>query len=83
MIELTLLNGHFEKQSAIRLLEALANVKVQYHEDFIRTKASTEEDIKMSENRIKAIERELKVAVAYCKASSHQMIDLTSSIAIG
>jgi len=81
---LTLLNGHFEKQAAIALLEALTAVKINYHENQIHADSyHHEEDIKMSESRIKALERDLKEAIAFCHASDQPMIDLTSSITIG
>ncbi|MEZ4905144.1 MAG: hypothetical protein R2822_27055 [Spirosomataceae bacterium] len=82
-MKITLLNGHFEKQAAISLLEALIAVKVNYHENQIHAEAyHSEEDIKMSENRIKALTEELKKAIAYCQASEQPLIDLTSSIII-
>lgn len=78
-MELTLINGRFETAGAKALLEALAAVKINYHQNRIQHQHN-EEDIKMSENRIKAIERELQLALAYC--SDSETIDLMANLSI-
>ncbi|AEI49753.1 hypothetical protein [Runella slithyformis] len=78
-MELTLINGRFETAGAKALLEALAAVKINYHQNCIQHQHN-EEDIKMSENRIKTIERELKLALAYCSGS--ETIDLMATLSI-
>ena len=57
-MNLSILNGHFNKQDAIALLTQMVHVKIAYHESSI-TKTSMIEDIKMHEKRIKQLQNEL------------------------
>ncbi|MFZ6023633.1 MAG: hypothetical protein ACOYVG_04165 [Bacteroidota bacterium] len=58
MMQLQLIKGRFNKNEAFDLIAQLVNVKIKYHEDKIRV-AEREEDIKMRENRIKQLQKEL------------------------
>ena len=58
-MNLSILNGHFNKQDAIALLTQMVHVKIAYHENSI-TKTSMMEDIKMHERRIKQLQNELQ-----------------------
>lgn len=58
MIELQLIKGRFNKTEAFDLVSQMVNIKIRYHEDKIRW-AEKEEDIKMRENRIKQLQKEL------------------------
>lgn len=79
-MEMTLINGRFEGKSAVKLLEALAAVKINYHQERILSEAQSEEDIKASENKIKTIERELRQAVEFCNAPGNNKIDLMAKV---
>lgn len=57
-MQLQLIKGRFNKNEAFDLIAQLVNVKIKYHEDKIRV-AEREEDIKMRENRIKQLQKEL------------------------
>lgn len=58
-MNLSILNGHFNKHDAIALLTQMVHVKIAYHESSI-TKTSMIEDIKMHEKRIKQLQNELQ-----------------------
>lgn len=58
MIQLQLIKGRFDKAEAFDLISQMVNIKIKYHEEKIRV-AEKEEDIKMRENRIKQLQREL------------------------
>jgi hypothetical protein len=55
---LPLIRGTFSKSDALDLIAHLVHVKVRFHEERIR-QASSEEDIKMRESRIKELQRYL------------------------
>ncbi|HCL06650.1 MAG TPA: hypothetical protein DHW64_12145 [Chitinophagaceae bacterium] len=58
MMQLQLIKGRFNKTEAFDLVSEMVNIKIRYHEDKIRW-AEQEEDIKMRENRIKQLQKEL------------------------
>jgi hypothetical protein len=58
MTQLQLIQGKFQTAEALDLISQLVNVKIKYHEDKIRG-SEQEEDIKMRENRIKQLQKEL------------------------
>jgi peptidoglycan hydrolase CwlO-like protein len=58
-MNLSILNGHFKKQDAIALLTQMVHIKIAFHESSI-TDASMIEEIKMHENRIKQLQKELQ-----------------------
>ncbi len=57
-MQLQLIKGRFNKTEAFDLVSEMVNIKIRYHEDKIRW-AEQEEDIKMRENRIKQLQKEL------------------------
>ncbi|WP_373511403.1 hypothetical protein [Persicitalea sp.] len=57
-MELQLIKGHFGAQDAVEIITRMIDVKIKYHEGKI-TSESTEEDIKMREQRIKQLQKEL------------------------
>lgn len=58
MKNIQLFDGSFEQQEALDLLTQMVQVKIRYHENKISS-LSNEEDIKMRENRIKLLQKEL------------------------
>jgi len=57
-MELQLIKGYFDPQEAVEIVTRIIDVKVKYHEGKI-TSESTMEDIKMREQRIKLLQKEL------------------------
>lgn len=57
-MELQLIKGHFAAQDAVNIITSIIDVKIKYHEGKINA-ASSEEDIKMRERRIKQLQKEL------------------------
>ena len=57
MKHLTIIDGRFEKQDALDLIEKLIQVKTEFHRNKI-SKSTSEEDIKFREKRIKFIQDE-------------------------
>jgi hypothetical protein len=57
-MKIQLLNGNFSGQEAMEILTKLIQVKIQFHEQKIN-EISGEEEIKMRENRIKKLQKEL------------------------
>lgn len=60
-MKIQLLQGNFNVAESIEILNKLIQVKIQFHEQKI-TKASSEEEIKMREGRIKRLQDELAEA---------------------
>lgn len=60
-MKIQLLQGSFNVAESIEILSKLIQVKIQFHEQKI-TKASSEEEIKMREGRIKRLQDELAEA---------------------
>ena len=57
-MELQLLNGTFNSNESIELVNKLFQVKIKFHEEKI-SKCNNEEDIKMRERKIKFLQNEL------------------------
>ena len=57
-MELHLIDGQFNAADAIAILTQLAEVKIKYHENKVKT-SHNEEDIKMRERKIKNLQKEL------------------------
>ena len=57
-MDVKLIQGSFSQQEALDLLQSMISVKIKFHEGKINS-SSNEEDIKMRENRIKALQHEL------------------------
>lgn len=57
-MDLTLINGVFNKRDAIELITQLVHAKITFHENQIK-KHINEEDIKMREKKIKNLQKHL------------------------
>ncbi len=57
-MKVNLIQGHFESADAIEIITQIIHVKIKYHENKIKT-TSSEEEIKMRENRIIKLQRDL------------------------
>lgn len=57
-MKIQLLNGNFSEKESVEILTKLIQVKIQFHEQKIN-EISGEEEIKMRENRIKKLQKEL------------------------
>jgi len=53
-----LISGHFSSQDALQLLTEIIHVKIRFHEGKINHQLN-EEDIKMREKRIQALQKDL------------------------
>ena len=53
-----LIKGHFSTKEAIELVTQMVHVKIKFQESKIQN-ASSEEDIKMRESRIKQLQKDL------------------------
>ncbi len=61
-----LIKGQFNAKEAIELIAQMIHVKIKFHEAQI-SDASIEEDIKMRENRIKQLQKDLYNARNFIK----------------
>ncbi len=57
-MDIQLIKGQFDSAEAIEMITQLIHVKIRFHENKINH-ASSEEDIKMRENRIKQLQKDL------------------------
>lgn len=57
-MQIQLIDGHFSAKDAMEILTRLTHAKIKFHEDRISQDA-TEEDAKMRETRIKALQKDL------------------------
>lgn len=57
-MKVKLFNGSFSRKESLELITKMIHVKVKFHEEKIAS-AQTEEDVKMRENRIKQLQKEL------------------------
>lgn len=57
-MKIQLLNGNFSAKEAIEIITKMIQVKIQFHEQKIN-EISGEEEIKMREDRIKKLQKEL------------------------
>lgn len=60
-MELQLIKGSFTQTEAIELISQMINVKIKFHEHKIEN-SHNEEDIKMREQRIKQLQKDLSEA---------------------
>ncbi len=63
-MELHLIDGQFSTTDAIAIISQLIEVKIKYHENMIKN-SHNEEDIKMREGKIKALQKELADSRTY------------------
>jgi hypothetical protein len=75
-----LLKGTFEKEDAINLLTKMIDAKIKYHEEKI-FKTDNEEDIKMREQRIRQLQRELYEARVFIEKKG-KMIEINADICL-
>ena len=57
-MKIQLVHGEFSSQEAIDIITKMVQVKIKFHEEKI-TGSPSEEDIKMREQRIKGLQKEL------------------------
>ncbi len=57
-MKIHLIQGHFTGKDAISIITKMIEVKIKFQEEKIKS-ADNEEDIKMRENRIKSLQKEL------------------------
>lgn len=57
-MNLELIQGEFSANDAIALITQMVHIKIKYHENKINSQ-SNEEDIKISESKIKKLQKEL------------------------
>lgn len=57
-MNIQLIQGHFETKEAIDLITKMIHIKIKFQEDKINNN-SNEEDVKMRENRIKQLQKDL------------------------
>ncbi len=57
-MNIQLIQGHFETKEAIDLIAKMIHIKIKFQEDKINNN-SNEEDVKMHENRIKQLQKDL------------------------
>jgi hypothetical protein len=80
MNKVQLIEGKFSREEAIDLLNALYNVKIRFHEDRIDHQMN-EEDIKIRERKIAALQSGLAASVAQINQIGNT-ISIESSIQI-
>ena len=66
-MKLKLIEGDFSQTETINLLTQLFQVKIKFHEDKVKNSTS-EEDIKMREQKIKCLQNNLAEARNYIKS---------------
>lgn len=71
-MKLQLIDGAFSPTESIEILTQLYQVKIRFHEEKIRTSAN-EEDIKMRERKIKALQKNLEDARAYINSETKNL----------
>lgn len=65
-MKLQLIDGAFSPAETLELLTQLYKVKIKFHEEKVK-KSANEEDIKMRENKIRLLQKDLDKARAYVK----------------
>ena len=74
-----LINGYFSGSDALDLITQMINVKLKYHESKI-PHASSEEDIKSREKRIKNLQRDLHDIRQYVQQAGREGICIRADI---
>lgn len=77
-----LVNGRFTASETEQLLTQLVKVKTDFHLNKIDIVNHTEEDIKHSENRIKALEEELRKAKALIREGNYKHVALRAKVVL-
>lgn len=73
-----LLKGSFTKAEALSIITKMVDIKIKFHEDKIHNSLN-EEDIKMRENRIKQLQKNLYEARLHIEKKTKK-IELNSEI---
>ena len=76
-----LIKGHFNANEALELVTQMVHVKIKFQENKIQH-ASSEEDIKMREGRIKQLQKDLYEMIKEIEKNP-KIIEIHSEIAIG
>jgi len=76
-----LIKGHFNANEALELVTQMVHVKIKFQENKIQH-ASSEEDIKMREGRIKQLQKDLYEMKKEIEKNP-KIIEIHSEIAIG
>jgi len=76
-----LIKGHFNANEALELVTQMVHVKIKFQENKIQ-QASSEEDIKMREGRIKQLQKDLYEMKKEIEKTPKN-IEIHSEIAIG
>lgn len=79
-MHIQLIQGQFGGKEAIKLITQIIHAKVKFHENIISNDDS-EEDIKMRENRIKQLQKDLFDARHYIEKKGENVI-INASIEI-
>lgn len=79
-MNIQLIQGQFGSKEAIELITQMIHAKVKFHENIISNNDS-EEDIKMRENRIKQLQKDLFEARQYIEKKGDN-VSINASIEI-
>ncbi len=79
-MNIQLIKGQFDAAEAIEMITQLIHVKIRFHENKINN-ASSEEDIKMRETRIKQLQKDL-YELRYAMTSENKFINIESNISL-
>jgi len=79
-MNLQLIQGEFNSKEALDIITQMIHVKIKFHEDKIN-RSSNEEDIKMREDRIKKLQRDL-YQLRQLVQSKHKKVHLESVIEV-
>ncbi len=71
-MELHLIDGQFSATDAIAIITQLTEVKIKYHENKIKN-SHYEEDIKMREQKIKKLQKELADSRAHIQKQTNNI----------
>jgi len=71
-MQMQLINGQFNAIEAIGIISEMVQVKIKYHENKIK-ESDNEEDIKMRERKIKALQNELSLSRDYINNNSENI----------
>lgn len=80
-MKLQLIQGQFSPQEALDILTKMTYVKINYHEQQIKT-SDTAEDVKFREKRIKDLQRELQEARHAIARSNQPRVSLQADIVL-
>lgn len=81
-MEIELITGKFSTEDAEQLLTKLVNIKIAFHREKLKIISLSEEQIKLSENRIMKLEKTLKDAIRKLKANNIGHINIHAQIEV-